>query len=131
MHCLSLQERPSTPCILVVDDRESNRKLLRVILGEFGYSVLIATNGIEALRQIETHPSNISLILSDYNMPLMDGAKLFWSLKQKNASVPMILLSGLPDWEVIRPMQDAGLKAFLQKPYHRDELIVALENALQ
>jgi two-component system chemotaxis response regulator CheY len=118
-------------CILVVDDHRANRLLLGNRLKDLGFPVqLFAVDGVEALELYQAHHEKISVVITDYKMPNMDGENLFWNLKKFDPNASVILCSGLPEWTVIDPMLDSGLKAFLVKPLEQEKLASALAAAL-
>lgn len=81
------------PIILCVDDEEIPLLLRKFVLQKAGYEVITARSGQEALAIVET--SAVDLILSDYLMPLMNGAELAVQIKTNRPTLPVILLSGV------------------------------------
>lgn len=79
--------------ILVVDDDEFTAELTGMILESSGYDVVIAVGGMEALEKISEDPT-ICMVLSDMNMPFMDGIQLFAELREHGYLQPFILLTG-------------------------------------
>jgi len=106
--------------ILIVDDDSINRKLLKTILSKGGYEVLEAENGVEALSKVS---SDISLILLDLKMPVMDGIEFMNALKMKKPEcldVPIIVLT--TDDSKKEEAKLAGAKEVLIKPISPIEL---------
>ena len=79
--------------ILVVDDDLFTAELTGMVLEMSGYEVVIAEGGMEALEKIVEN-SAISLVVSDMNMPFMDGVQLFKELREQEYSQPFVLLTG-------------------------------------
>lgn len=79
--------------ILVVDDDLFTAELTGMVLEMSGYEVIIAEGGMEALEKI-TENSVISLVVSDMNMPFMDGIQLFKELREQEYGQPFVLLTG-------------------------------------
>lgn len=79
--------------ILVVDDDLFTAELTGMVLEMSGYEVIIAEGGMEALEKIAEN-SAVSLIVSDMNMPFMDGVQLFKELREQEYSQPFVLLTG-------------------------------------
>lgn len=79
--------------ILVVDDDEFTAEMTGMFLEMAGYETVMAIGGIEALEKIAADPE-ISLILSDMNMPVMDGVQLFAELRDRGVKQPFVLLTG-------------------------------------
>lgn len=117
-------------CVLVVDDEEMIRNLARHTLEEFGYRVLTAADGAEALAVYKTRKEEISVVITDMMMPVMDGAGLIRALAEINPNVAIISASGLLEINEENQTQFAAVKAFLPKPYTAEKLLAALARAL-
>jgi len=116
--------------ILVVDDEASLRALARDTLEAFGYVVLTATNGADALGIYSRHKDSIDVVLTDTMMPVMDGVALAIALKHASPGVRVILASGLSNPEHQRSAAVAGIKHFLPKPYNAELLLKSLAEIL-
>jgi CheY-like chemotaxis protein len=105
------------PCILVADDEQQVRELLRRVLTKLGYGVLLAENGRAALDVVEGR--SIDLILTDINMPLMDGMALLRLLKSNAATrdIPVIVISSQDDLKSVAQCIEAGAEDHIGKPY--------------
>jgi len=79
--------------ILVVDDDEFTAEMTGMFLEMAGYETIIAIGGMEALNKIGTDPE-IRMVLSDMNMPFMDGVQLFEELRGQGFAKPFVLLTG-------------------------------------
>lgn len=115
--------------ILVIDDLQPNRVLLRKVLKGAGYAVLEAGNGVEALNLIRDQGFCPDLVVTDIEMPEMDGIALVEQIRllpNPIASLPIIAASGNADEEMRRSVFAAGSDAFLAKPFDfaalRDEI---------
>lgn len=96
--------------ILVVDDDEFTAELTGMIVESAGYDVVIAVGGMEALEKIAADPA-IGMVVSDMNMPFIDGIQLFAELREQGFKQPFLLLTG-EDAEPLRlahPDMDAVL----------------------
>jgi len=116
--------------VLVVDDEESNRELLRVILEAQGHQVFVAVNGIEGLeRVVEDRPD---VVLLDVLMPKMNGNDVCRQLKgsPQTASIPVILISGLRTREDMLKGIEAGANDFLSKPVDTRDVLLRVRNAI-
>ncbi|MEO5377384.1 MAG: response regulator [Magnetococcus sp. DMHC-6] len=79
--------------ILVVDDDDLAGAMTAAILEGNGYTAIVADNGVHALEQLNDHPE-IDCIISDLNMPMINGIELFWELRAQGVALPFILLTG-------------------------------------
>lgn len=118
--------------ILIVDDTFENLYLLRVILEEAGYNVIEATNGSEGLEMLHKN-NNVSLIVSDILMPVMDGYLFCQACKKEEqlAKIPFVFYTSTYTEKLD---EDFGLKLgaahFLRKPIEHDQLLFAVNNIL-
>ena len=114
--------------VLVVDDIAANRTILERQLEQLGLKVTSCTNGKEALVQvISGHDTPIDLVLTDHNMPEMDGLELAEALRHRGNEIPIILLSSNPGFAEKDPGRKY-LHALMQKPVRRKELFAKLES---
>ncbi|HTY59902.1 MAG TPA: PAS domain S-box protein [Bacteroidota bacterium] len=117
--------------ILVVDDEETIRFLVRDILEEIGYNVLAAADGYQAVEMYRNRESEIDLVILDMTMPGMGGRETFEKLKELNPRVRAVLSTGYSEDERARQMLAMGVKAFVQKPYRIDDLASAVRRILE
>jgi two-component system cell cycle sensor histidine kinase/response regulator CckA len=109
--------------VLVVDDEKSILFFIREILELQGYSVHTASNGIEALALYAGEsPGAISLVISDIDMPVMNGLDFQKNLRQIAPSVPLLLISGSVTSWTPEP-HEAGITRFLEKPFTTADLL--------
>lgn len=118
------------PRILIIDDDVGFRELLRIHLAQAGFQVEIAEDGVEGGRALLANPPD--LIVSDINMPFLDGFELLSLLRSEEAtaSIPVILLSGRSDSDTIAKAVDLGAADFLTKPVTRDQLFESVQACL-
>ena len=81
--------------ILVVDDEESIRMLMREILESHNYQVLEAKDGMEAVRLFKKHQSTVKVVITDMIMPELDGAATIRSIRELDDAIPIVATSGL------------------------------------
>ena len=112
------------PLVLVVEDQEINRDLLGMIL-EDDYDVIYAENGEEGLEAIRANRNNLSIILLDLMMPVMDGFQVLDALAKdpELKSIPVIVLTAEKDAE-LKALQ-MGAVDFITKPFDLHEVILA------
>ncbi|HLY62032.1 MAG TPA: PAS domain S-box protein [Terriglobia bacterium] len=108
--------------ILVVEDEESVRTLVRAVLGASGYTVLEASRGVDALTICEGQNGNIDLMLTDVVMPQMNGWELAKQLAKVRPDTKVLYMSGYTDNAIVHDgVLDPGTP-FLQKPFSPDAL---------
>ncbi|MDP7151149.1 MAG: response regulator [Paracoccaceae bacterium] len=108
--------------VLVVDDLDPNRIILGKQLGQLGLDVTCAETAAQALQAL---PEGFDLIMTDHNMPEMDGPELAQAIRETGCETPIILLSSNPGFAQNDPARDV-FRMILQKPLPRDELFTAL-----
>lgn len=104
--------------VMVVDDMSTSRGLITNALDSFGIRhVTSAADGPTALQKIGTSP--VHLVISDYNMPGMDGLQLLHSLRNSppTRTVGFLLITGRADREIIETGKKLGMNNFLKKPF--------------
>ncbi|MBX9298155.1 response regulator [Chromobacterium piscinae] len=116
--------------ILIVDDSTTLRQVVRMTLAGAGYEVLEAGNGKEALDILDGR--KIHLIISDVNMPQMDGISLLKNIKQLShyKFTPVIMLTTESAEEKKREGKEAGAKAWVVKPFQPPVLLTAVSKLI-
>ncbi|QKQ72437.1 PAS domain S-box protein [Nostoc sp. TCL240-02] len=114
--------------ILVVDDEAQIREIAAIILENYNYRILAASNGIEAIALYAQYKHQINAVLMDIMMPEMDGITTIRTLQKMNNQVKIIACSGLNSMEIFAQASDANVKAVLSKPYTARELLKSLHN---
>jgi adenylate cyclase len=105
-------------CILVVDDNEANRDLLRRRLQKQGYTVVVAENGYRAIELIQTQP--FDLVLLDIMMPRMNGYQVLEQLKAHSewCYIPVLVISAIDDLDSTVKCIELGAEDYLAKPFN-------------
>jgi CheY-like chemotaxis protein len=103
--------------VLVVEDEPSVRKLTRRALESFGYRVLEAADGPEALEIVRGHDGHVALLVTDVVMPKMSGAQVAESLAAVQPDLKVLFVSGYIDDDIVRHGVAGGAHSFLQKPF--------------
>lgn len=113
--------------ICIVDDSSSMRQLVRMTLTGAGYEVLEAVDGEDALGKLRSQ--RVSLVISDVNMPRMDGITLVRNLKSDGAHrfTPVLMLTTESEQSKKAEGQAAGAKAWMVKPFQPQQLLAAVE----
>jgi len=117
--------------ILVVDDENSIREITRGTLEAFGYVVVTAADGTEALAIYADRKNEIAVVLTDMVMPFMDGPATIRALKRMNPEVKIIAASGLAATHKPGEGTLEGVQIFLNKPYTAEKLLIALSQLLR
>jgi len=120
---------PSKGYVLIVDDEEQNRSLLRDPLEARGYEIAEAENGLSAMQMVSQRLPDV--ILLDVMMPKMDGFEVCRRLKgyAKTAPIPILLVTALSDRQERLMGMEAGANDFLNKPVDLQDLILRVANA--
>ena len=97
-----------SPVVLCVDDVEEILRFYRNLLGNYGYEVMVATDGIEALDLFQSVGEHIDAVILDYQMPGISGLELAALLKGIDPDLPVVMVSGHnPQLEEMAPFVDA------------------------
>lgn len=116
--------------VMIVDDEEFVTMLAAHVLSDEGYRVLTAGDGFRALDLYRRFGAQISLILLDFTMPVMDGSDVFNELLQLDPNVPVVLSSGFAEHDRLRGMLAKGLRGFIPKPYTQEKLLAQIRSTL-
>jgi two-component system chemotaxis response regulator CheY len=116
--------------ILAVDDSASMRQMVCFTLKQAGYSVVEASDGVEALELARRH--TVNLVLTDVNMPNMDGITLVRELRQLDAYkfVPMLVLTTEAGQDKKMQGKQAGATGWLVKPFNPAKLLATIAKVL-
>jgi PAS domain S-box-containing protein len=116
--------------ILIVDDEVCILETTKALVEKYNYQVLTASNGIEAISLYAEKGDEISLVLMDIQMSLMDGLNATRILRKMNPAVKIIANSGIMPKSQFLKSGDTGVKAFLSKPYTIQELLTTMQEVL-
>ncbi len=113
--------------ILVVDDEESMREMLALMLAREDYVVKVAASGEAALKALKN--ADFSLMLSDVRMPAMDGLTLLKKLKEAGINIPVIMMSAFVDHDTAIEALKLGAIDYISKPFKKDEVVLKIRLA--
>jgi len=118
--------------ILVVDDSQLYRQTLRESLSRIHLNILEAEDGVQALEMIQKHP-NISLVITDYEMPNMTGTELTYNLRKEylKDELAIIAMSSLTREDVVSSFLRFGANDFINKPFTHNEVITRINSNLE
>ncbi|RMH81626.1 MAG: PAS domain S-box protein, partial [Calditrichaeota bacterium] len=117
--------------ILIIDDEPAILEITRETLETYGYHVLVARNGKEALTLFAHHKQAVKAVITDMIMPVMDGASTIKALREINPEVKIIAASGYMEDSRVSELIGDGANAFLQKPYTAERVLTLLHQLLR
>ena len=115
--------------ILGVDDETGHQEVYKRHLGSVGYNVETVSSGVEALEKLEA--DFYDLVISDQNMPEMDGLELLQRVKKRFPDIGFLMVTGFGEVEAAVRAMKLGADDYIAKPVMRDELLILVESALQ
>lgn len=116
--------------VMVVDDEDFISMLAQRVLCDDGYRVITAHDGMHAIEMYRKLRNQISLIILDFTMPVMDGADVFAELIEIDPEVPVVLSSGFAEQARLESMLARGLRGFIPKPYTHQKLLSQVRTTL-
>jgi CheY-like chemotaxis protein len=116
--------------VLVVDDEEPIRNLAQKVLTRFGYRVLLAADGAEAVSLYAPRQKEIDVVITDMAMPIMDGPATIVALKAINSEVRIVSSTGLASDGGLAMAKNAGIQHFIPKPYTAETMLNTLHEVL-
>jgi CheY-like chemotaxis protein len=117
--------------ILVVEDEVKALDLLAKVLLQQGYNIFKASDGQMALQVFEQHKDNIDAVLLDLGLPKIMGRDVLHKIKNAKPNVTVVIASGFFEAELEAEVGEAGIAAFLQKPYRPDDVIRTLDSVIR
>jgi two-component system, cell cycle sensor histidine kinase and response regulator CckA len=117
--------------ILVVDDEEENRSVFSKMLNSAGYEVILASDGLQALKIFNKEHSGIQAVLLDLTLPQMSGNQVFKEMKKINPNTRIVLTSGFDEQEVSNLFNETDFAGFIQKPFTTSNLINEFNKILE
>ena len=116
---------PPRKTILVVEDDELVREVVCAMLSEH-YTLLVANNGVEALELYALHSSQLQGVITDWRMPQKNGAVVVSHIRQENASLPILVMSGDLSTQEAEQIKAYARVSLLRKPFLEEDLLKAL-----
>jgi CheY-like chemotaxis protein len=116
--------------VLIVDDEEPIRAVCRRTLEAFGYRVAAAADGAEAVALYAERRAEVSLVLLDMMMPIMDGPSTARAMLRMNPHVRIVGASGLADSALASRALSAGVRQLIAKPYTAETLLETIARVL-
>jgi len=116
-------------CILIVDDEENVRWFIASACEPFGYEILTASSGYEALKVIQEHQLKLDLVILDLNMPGMGGVEVLKSIRKFQPELPVIVLTAMHEKEA--ECQALYISGFIKKPYKLEALFRKITSIIE
>jgi signal transduction histidine kinase/ActR/RegA family two-component response regulator len=127
---VAIDREPSAPVrILLVDDDQAVRLLTVEMLSELGHTVASAESGVAALAMLSTE-AEFDLLLSDFAMPVMNGAQLAAEAMKLRPQLPVLFMTGYADTTVLKSWTELGYRT-LNKPFSSEELDVSIRQTIK
>jgi two-component system, chemotaxis family, chemotaxis protein CheY len=116
--------------ILIVDDSVSIRQSVRFILEQNGYTVIEAADGLEGLKRLSE--SKVQLVISDINMPNMDGLTMVKKVRETEGIkfLPILVLTTESQGSVVEEGKKAGATGWIVKPFNNEKLIETIKKVI-
>lgn len=114
--------------VLLAEDDELILKTIAHKLKKEGFEVVLTRNGLEAIDLIKE--GGIDLIISDIMMPFASGIEILSALKRLGRTIPIIMLSGMGQEEIVLEAFDLGASDFMVKPFSPNELIIRVNRLI-
>jgi signal transduction histidine kinase/HAMP domain-containing protein len=125
------EKRYSKATILLLDDEEVIREMVKDMMKPYGYSVITAGDGKEGIRLFEEHKERIDLVILDMIMPQESGKQVFKKMRIIKPEARILICSGYGQEQYFHELFEAGAYGFLQKPFRKAELLSKVEAALK
>lgn len=124
------QQLQGSECVLFVDDETLVRDVGQAALELYGYNVLTASSGTEAVNILQSNPDSIDIVVLDWSMRDMDGKGVLEMLRDAGSSIPVLMQSGVWPTSQKKKLLEHGARGFLAKPYMPDTLVSEIRRIL-
>jgi len=115
--------------VLIVDDEEDIRKIIRLQLSGTRFEILEAEGAEQAVELLKDNALTVDVIICDVRMPRISGVEAVAYFRQNFPATPVLVLTGFPDLNLAVEFMKEGVLDYLVKPVEKDKLIEAVENA--
>ena len=116
--------------VLAIDDNEEFRTLITDLLEPFGFEVTAVANPVKALESFTHEKDKFQLVLLDYYMPQLDGAKTFEWLKKLNPDVKVIIVSGAEELRLRQILAQHKIDGYIRKPFRVQEALHIIRHVM-
>ena len=130
---LHTKDTPGNGRVMIVDDEDNIRKVLRLTLTKVGYDVVEADHGGKGIEVIGSDDNMLMLdiIICDIRMPKVNGLEAIAFFQQQYPSVPIIVVTGYPDQKMATDLLSRGVFDYLVKPVEKEKLLQAVSAAME
>ncbi len=130
---LHTKDTPGQGRVLIVDDEEDIRKVLRLTLNKAGYDVVEADHGGKGIEAIGSDDNMlmVDVIICDIRMPKINGVEAIAFFQEQYPSVPVIVLTGYPDQKMATDLLNRGIFDYLVKPAEKEKLLASVAGAME
>ncbi len=119
----AVPSRTTTGTILIADDESIVLETADALLRHFGYNTVLARDGHEAIARFRENPKGFLVALVDLTMPGLDGAEVMRMIRTINPSMPVLVMSGFSEQDVLKRLQGLGRVGIMRKPFSREMLL--------
>ena len=129
---LHTKDTPGKGRVMVIDDEENIRKLVRMTLTKAGYDVVEAENGEDAVRVIRDSDNQlmVDVITCDIRMPKVNGIEAIAYFRQQFPSIPIIVITGFPETDMAVSLLKQGVVDYVPKPVDGEKLLSVVAKAM-
>ena len=129
---LHTKDTPGSGRVLIVDDEDNVRKVLRLTLTKAGYDVVEADHGGKGIEVIgsDDNALMVDVIICDIRMPKINGLEAIAFFQQQYPSVPILVVTGYPDTKMAADLLSRGVFDYLVKPVDQENLLKAVSAAI-
>lgn len=117
--------------ILLVEDEIQVKSIAIALINKLGFNVIDAADGKEALELYQKHSADITLVVTDMGMPIMNGYELFYKLKRLNPKLPIIISSGFGEGDITFKIPAEDIAGLINKPYSFNQLQDVLKGVVE
>lgn len=127
------KDTPGKGRVLVIDDEENIRKLVRMTLTKAGYDVVEAENGEDAVKVLRSddNPLMVDVITCDIRMPKVNGIEAISFFRQQFPSIPVIVITGYPETDMAVSLLKQGVVDYVPKPVDGEKLLSVVAKAME
>lgn len=115
--------------VLAVDDSETMRQMVRMTLQAGSYNVILASDGEEALNKF-MNTTGVDLVVTDINMPKLDGLGLIKAIRAQNQDVPILALTTESEDAMRKKGAEAGANGWMTKPFKPEQFIEVVKRII-